>query len=239
MAKFIADDVKFYIGGYDLSGDHNEIALTYDAEIKDSTAMGATARTKMPGLTNAKGDLMAFYEAGTGEVDTVLAALHGVADSVVTISPDGGDDGEVAYTMKGIVANYAPQGSIGEIFVLKTTLEGSGILIRGTIMGTGEKTETTNGTARQLGAVTASQKLYASLHVLAGSGTLTVTIESDSQEDFAGTPETQITFTEATGITSEWATPIDGAITDTWYRAVFTIGGVDPSFTAVVVVGIK
>lgn len=242
MAKFVADDVKFYIGGYDLSGDHNEISLSYEAEIKDSTAMGSTARTKLPGLVNATGELNAFYEAGSGEADTVLAAVHGVADSVITISPDGGDDGEVAYTMQGIVANYVPQGSIGEIFVLKTTLEGSGLLIRGTIMGAGAKTATGNGTARQLGAVSATQKLYASLHVLAVSGTdptLDVIICSDNAENMLD-PTTKITFTQKTAIGSQWATPVAGSITDDWWQARWTITGTNtPTFTILVTVGIK
>jgi len=76
--------------------------------------------------------------------------------------------------------------------------------------------------------------------VIAASGTtptLDVTIESDDAEGMASAT-TRLTFTQATATTSEWQ-ELAGAVTDDWWRAAWTIGGGSPSFTAVVVVGIR
>jgi hypothetical protein len=52
-------------------------------------------------------------------------------------------------------------------------------------------------------------------------------------------PTTRVTFSQATGRTSQWATPVAGAITDDWWDISWTIGGTGgPDFTFVAVVGI-
>jgi hypothetical protein len=131
VPQLVLDDVKIYVGAYDLSADHNEMSLNYEAEIKDKTAFGQTARRKLAGLTNTNAEMTALYEPGVGNVDAVVWDKHADADEVVSFSPDGGQDGEPMYMAEGIMATYSPQGTIGEIFVLKTGLEGSGPLVRG------------------------------------------------------------------------------------------------------------
>ena len=46
----------------------------------------------------------------------------------------------------------------------------------------------------------------------------------------------QITFTASTAISAQWATPVAGSITDTWWRASW--GSVTGTFAFVVVVSI-
>jgi hypothetical protein len=107
--------------------------------------------------------------------------------------------------------------------------------------GSTARTVTGNGTARQLGLVGATQKLYASLHVVDASvaDTLDVKIQSDDASGM-GTPTDRITFTQATAVGAQYATPVSGPIaTDTWWRVSYTIGGTSPSFKFAVVVGIQ
>jgi hypothetical protein len=157
----------------------------------------------------------------------------------MTLTPDGGADGDVAFFCATIGTSYSPGANIGDAYKFSNSNQVSGVLTRGTIMGTGAKTSTGNGTARQLGAVSASQKIRASLHVIAASGTtptLDVTVRSDNGVGFAS-PATQITFPQRTAVGGEILTA-DGAITDDWWRVTWTIGGTNPSFTIVVAVGI-
>ena len=94
--------------------------------------------------------------------------------------------------------------------------------------------------AVELGAVSATQKLVATLHVTAVTGTsptLDVTIESDASDSFAGGETTQITFTTVSAVGSQ-TIEINGAVTDTWFREEHTIGGTTPGFDYVVTLGI-
>ena len=94
-----------------------------------------------------------------------------------------------------------------------------------------------SGTGIQLGAVSATQSVHASLHALTVSGgTLDVTVESDTASGFPSTT-TRITFAQITAVGSEFASAA-GAITDEYWRVDFTVGG-GGTFDFVVCVGIK
>ena len=141
-----------------------------------------------------------------------------------------------------LLAEYSPGAAVGELFAFNISAGGCDLLARGTVLENAVKTATANGTARNLGAVGAAQKLYAGMHVLAVSGTnptLDMIIQSDDAEGFLSSAN-RITFAQKTAIGSQWATPVAGAITDTWWRCAYTIGGTDnPSFTVVVVLAIQ
>ena len=82
--------------------------------------------------------------------------------------------------------------------------------------------------------------MFAALHVLSASGTsptLDVVLQSDDNSGFSSAVS-RITFTQATGITSQWST-LAGAQTDDYWRASYTIGGsATPTFTFALVIGI-
>ncbi len=112
--------------------------------------------------------------------------------------------------------------------------------IQGTLMATGTKTVTGNETGYQLGAVSSTQRIYAGMHVLAASGTaptLDAVIQSDDNAGFSSAA-TQLTFTQATGTTSEFISAA-GPYTDDYWRASLTLGGTSPSFTIILGFGIE
>jgi hypothetical protein len=120
---------------------------------------------------------------------------------------------------------------------------GSWPLARGVVLnppGTA-LTITGNGTAVQHVAVTtAAQYLYASLHVLSVSGTATPTLTVKVQSDTVGfpSPTDRITFTAATAQSSQ-ISRVAGINTDDYYRISYTISGTNPSFLALVAVGVQ
>lgn len=247
MAVLIFDNAKLYVGGYDLSTDFSRHSLTYEAEILDNTVFGDSGRGKIAGLTNVSSDHDGFAQTDSSAtpvlVEDVLAPLVGGAtDQVITLAPDGATAGSLAKFYKAIFAKYAPGAQVGELLAFNLTAEGQEGLKSGTIMVNTALTSTGTGTARQLGAATATQKLYAVMHILAVSGTdptLDMVVQSDNAEGFPSATD-QITFTQASAVGAEWGTPVDGPITDDWWRLSYTIGGSDdPSFTVVVVVGIQ
>lgn len=244
MAVFVANNVKAWMDGYDISGDLNKLGLVYAADMVEATAYGHDTHIQTAGLKDIKAELEGWWQTGADEIDPVLFDRLGIADTVFSCSPDGGDEGEIGFSFKTLLGEYSPGASIGELLAFKCTAGGRGSpgLIRGTVMHNATRSSDSSGTARQLGAVSATQYLYASLHVLAVTGsstpTLTVKVQSDNLEAF-GSATDRITFTNATAIGAQFATPVAGAITDDWWRINWAMTGTTPGFTFVVVVGIQ
>ncbi len=236
MSKQVYKNCKLFIGGYNLSGDVNELGLAYSAEIKDVTTYASGgSKEKLPGLVDFSADHKGFFDnlaAPNSGVDKTLFDKLALADEIMSIWPIAGAEGEIGYAGQVVEANYNPLGKIGDVTPFTVKVDGDGPLIRATCLGTGAKAATGNGTGYNLGAILATQRLYAFLHVVAASAasTLDVTIESDDAGGFA-TPITRATFTQMTAIGALWLAPIAGPITDTWWRAKWTIGGAGPSFT--------
>jgi hypothetical protein len=243
LAFQILKNCKIYLDGYDLTGYSNKVGLKYSANILDDTVFGADSKSRVAGLKDVQMEGSGFFEANADSdaSDDAVNAKFAVADTLLTLGPTGGAAGEVGFFFKSLLAEYAPGAAVGELFAFDINAGGCDLLCRGTFMENGAKTSTANGTARQLGAVTADQKVYAGLHIVAVSGTnptLDLTIESDDAEAFTD-PTTKITFSQKTAIGAEYATPVAGEIDDDWWRAAWTIGGTDPSFTVVVIVAIQ
>lgn len=242
MSVYVLKDCKLYLAGYNLSGDMNSLSLSYEAEMLDRTTFASGgSREKLAGLLNVTADHEGYWEGGIDKVDEVLFNEIGTSHEVMTICPTDGVAGEKAFTTKTLLATYSPGGAVGEMLAFTVSAEGHDTLVQGTIMINGALTATGSGTARQLGAVSATQKLYASMHVVAVSGTtpsLTLKVQSDDASGFLS-PTDRITFAAATAIGSQWATPVAGPISDSWWRLDYTITGTSPSFTVICVVGIQ
>lgn len=248
MGHYVQTNVKALVAQWDVSGDLNACALEYGAELQDGTTFGKTTRARLSGLKTVSMSLaglgnIAGLESGQAEeLDQILFESTGVTDKPVLVAPENaGADGERAFALLAAQARYQFGGAIGAAFAFQVTAEAAGSpLVRGTVMHNATRTASGNGTARQLGVVSATQKIFAALHVLAASGatpTLDVKVQSD---DSAGmlSPTDRITFAQKTALGSEWK-ELGGAITDDYWRLAFTIGGGTPSFSFIGFLGIQ
>lgn len=241
MASQIIQNSKFYLDGYDLSGDLNLISIDYSAELQDSTTLGNASRLRSGGLKDIKAGIEGFFNMPAIDIQGVLFNKIGVANTPCTVSPIAGAEGDRAFLFMATEGNYAPGAAIGEMLKFSADAQGSGELVRGMVLLNGTKTATGNGTAFQLGAVGATQKLYASAHILTVSGStpsVTLKVQSDDNSGMT-TPTDRITLAAANAVGAQFATPVAGAITDDWWRVTWTISGGTPSFAMVVSVGIK
>lgn len=243
MGTIVLTDAKSYLGEFNISGDLNQVNINYSADPQEDTAFGATFHTSKPGLRKAAIHQEGYVQFGatTTTVDGRLYSKFAVADVPISVAAEGGDAGEIAFFMKALEAHYNIGASVGEMlkFQVDTGPSGANVqLVKGTIMEDGKTARTVagNSASRALGAVSATQKLHAVLHVLAFSGTSVVFKVRSAVTDFA-TITDRITFQTVTAPTSEDPTPVAGAITDTFWRVDWT--GTFTSFNAVVIVGIQ
>lgn len=240
MASFVLTDASILLGGVDMTAKSNQIQLSYDVEARDATVFGNDTRINKGGLWVVSGSVGGFTDetlAGSAVFDAV-----GAGPTVFQVSAPG-DDGDVGYAFKSMAAAYTPlDGTVGDMAGDSVSLVGkSGSpLVRGTILHPNTaRSSSADGTGRQLGSVSASQSVYGALNITAASGTptLDVVVESDDNASFTSAV-TRLTFSQASDVGAEWKSAA-GAISDDYWRVSYTIGGTDPSFTFQVLVGIR
>lgn len=247
MADTFVQGRKLYVGGRDLSGDWTAMSLKAGREPIDFTRGADSTRVNKAGLRVVSFEAEGVANLGANLADDVLyTSANSLTDQPIIVAPTTGIEGEPAYAFRADVGDFDPfsEGAkIGERLDFRVSARATaGKLVRGTVMtdAATARTITFNGTARQLGAVSATQKLYACLMVLAASGT-TPTLDGKIQSDNAGgfaSPVDQVTFTQKTAAGQyQWA-EVPGTITDDYFRFVGTIGGTSPSFTVIVLVAI-
>ena len=239
----VLTDARIYLETAELTGFANKVELQSTVTDLDRTTFGSGGSIeRIGGLFDSQASIDGFWDVGdlTKPDDTFWANL-GASGTALTVVPTAGTVGSLCYLGKVLETDYKPGGQVGQLLSWSATLKGNTALARGQILhpqGTA-RTTTGNGTAVQLGAVTSAQRLYANLHVLSVSGTtpsITVAIQSNVDNTF-GSPTTRLTFAADTALDGQ-ALSVLGPITDTWWRATWTITGTGPSFLFAVSAGI-
>ena len=77
MASIIYTDAKLFIGGFNLSADHNELGLDYAAEMQDITTFGDDTRVRTGGLDTATITGSGFWNGGTNNADQAFFDFTG------------------------------------------------------------------------------------------------------------------------------------------------------------------
>lgn len=245
MGKFVYTNARIFAGGADLTTRSNKIELGGDFEEKDVTCFvesGELWKEVMAGLANADIKAEGLWEAGDpGKVDDSTFAGLGVIGAW-SVGPAGAAVGDLAWLTSAHRGNYALGGAVGDTAPWSASASGSAPLVRGRYLHAPgvPRTATGTGTAVLHVPVAAGKYLYANLHVLsvAGTGTPTITarIETDDAIGFPS-PSTVATFAAATARGAQQVRAT-GPITDSYYRAAWTITGTSPSFLFVVSVGV-
>jgi hypothetical protein len=245
MASQVLVNAKLWLAQYDLTGVVNALALKTGADMKDKTNFGSGGfRERLPGLEYFSFQHEGFADfAQNGQDDAVFNTAFAIKNTVMSIDPVGaGVEGDNAYFGQVDLSKYEPGGKVGDMAAFSIAGDSDGAaLVRGFLLANRTVAASANGSPFQLGAVGAAQKIYAALHVLkpvtGGTPSLTIALQSAPASNFAA-PTTRFTFNAATTDGVQWATPVAGSITDTWWRVTWTVSGTTPSFPFVAVAGI-
>jgi hypothetical protein len=239
MAEQAFNDVQILVGDYDFSGAGNSLEMTYGAEIIEATPFNLGFRNRIPGYETLEGSMTGFLN-DTAAHDEYLYDNIGIRDVPLSIAPNTGSEGDLAYLTTHVLGQYNFGGGVGEPgpFTFEFSAAGTGVrLVRGYVMDEGAKTGTGTSTGVQVGAVAADETFYAALHVTAFNATsMDLKIERDDNSGFTSAAD-MLTFTTVTGTTSEWKL-VAGAQTDDWYRVNIT-AFTGTSATIFVTAGIK
>jgi hypothetical protein len=228
MAKLVVNGA-LALGAYNLTPNTMAVSLNVGAQEVEGTAFAdAFVNYIASPLKTAALGVQGYTEYSTPDLG--IATEIGLGNTVVTLA-DGRSDGDRAWFLNSLVTKYQPlAGKVGDAAKFDLGVATSDRLIGGWLQAYGSKTVTGNSTGMQLGALSATQSMYASLHVVTATGsTLNVIVESDDNSGFT-TPTTRITFTQVTTTPIAYLSSVAGAVTDTYWRMKWTITGGGPYY---------
>jgi hypothetical protein len=223
MAHFPFKDAKILLDKYDLSGDMNAVGIARtQKELDNKTFVNSGFEMRIPGFQDGIVSMAGLLETAAGGQDEILHGRFGLTDIPVFITLKQAVDFERAWFGQFMQGNYNRGGTVGER--AEWTAEGklsANALVAGNIMAVGTKTGTFNGVARQLGQVSATQRLYAAIHATAKNAFTSAVfkVQSDDNGGFSS-PTDRITFTTITDLVAEFAAPVLGPITDDYWRVI-------------------
>ncbi len=239
MAAHVLTNSALFVAGYDFTADTNEVTWSMEVDVQECTTFAsAGSREYKPGLKSAAMAAKGFYQAGTGMVDPEVFPNLGTVDRVATWCQIG-TAGTPAYFGKFGSFAYSIGGALGEM--MPFTLDSKGTnghgIVRGLLAKAKGNVSATGatGSALELGAVGATEYLYAAFHVFTAATTITVVVESDDNADFSSAT-TRGTIGPLSAAGGTWMTRVAGSITDTFYR--LNVTAVTGTFSVAGAIGI-
>ena len=134
MAKFVATNYSITSGGTDFSASLASAELSIEVDDVETTAFGASSRTRVGGLQTATLTLDFMQDFAASSVDATLQPLLGSTAAIV-IKPTSGSVGATnpTYSFTCLVTQYSPfASSVGDLATLSVTWPVTGDITRAT-----------------------------------------------------------------------------------------------------------
>jgi hypothetical protein len=238
---FVLKDTKIWLAQYDISTVLAKINVQRSQEGKDAKTFDGTLwMARAVGLQDGVIGMAGLMDLADDGQDEIFEGLNGQANVPCMVSYAGAADFNRVKFAPIVQGEYASGGNVGDLaaFTANGRLSTSALVV-GNIMAVGTKTGTFNGTWRELGAVSATQKVYAQLHATAKTAFTSAVFKVQSADDAGGTNTTdRITFTTVTDLVALHPTAVSGAITQTFWRVICS-AFTGTNLTMVAAVGIQ
>lgn len=134
MAKFVANQYVITIAGTDFSASLASAELSIEVDDVETTAFGASSRTRVGGLQTATLTLDFHQDFAASSVDATLQPLLG-ATAAIVIKPTSASVGATnpTYSFTCLVTQYTPfASSVGDLATLSVTWPVTGDITRAT-----------------------------------------------------------------------------------------------------------
>tara|TARA_R100000655_G_scaffold99933_1_gene144124 strand:+ start:24538 stop:25254 length:717 start_codon:yes stop_codon:yes gene_type:complete len=225
-------DVVIYVNASNYSTYFNNADSTQTADIAETTTFGNSNKTYVPGEKDGTISLGGLFDATS---DGVLQPLLGGADFNLVIGLDGVATGDRNTFGKGNISNYAVSSPVGDVVATSIDVQPdnglfSGVVITNSAFTTtgaqGSAVDNTSSTTAGAGAFL----IVTSVSGTSPTGDVKIQHSADNV-----TYADLITFTQATGATSEIKYVDKGTTINRYVRVHNTIGGSStPTINAIV-----
>lgn len=133
MAVLVMTNAKVTIASVDLSGWVRSLTLNYNAEVKETTAMGVGSKQRVAGLIDWSVEIEFNQDYACSAVDDTIFELIGTSGVAIAIRPTADAVGPTnpEFQGVGVIESYAPlSGSVGDVSTTNLSFQGSGVLTR-------------------------------------------------------------------------------------------------------------
>ncbi len=232
MAFVHGKDVVIFVNASNYSTYFNNADSTQTADIAETTTFGNSAKTYIPGDKDGTISLGGLFDA---TADGVLQPLLGGADFNLVLGLDGVATGDRNTFGKGNISNYAVSSPVGDVVATSIDVQPdnglfSGVVVTNSAFTTtgaqGSAVDNTSSTTAGAGAFL----IVTSVSGTSPTGDVKIQHSADNV-----TYADLITFTQATGATSEIKYVDKGTTINRYVRVHNTIGGSStPTINAIV-----
>lgn len=244
MTELVPTSAFGYMGGLDLSGHLHTWKMDGKSDLKKRTPLRTNgANLYRIGLKTTMLTANGYTDLAVRGPDDQLFAAYSARSSRVATFGNDETEGQPCVLADVLLTSLTPGGGgrVGDMSEFSLAAVGTDVAggVRGYLLKEQGAVSATGaiGTGVQIGAASATQYLYASLHLLGAAGTsITVVLESDDNAGFSSAT-TRGTFGPLTASGGNWLTPVLGAITDTYYR--FRVTAITGTWTVAGAAGIQ
>lgn len=233
MGSFVGLHHRIYLGHLDLSGLANEVhfgPLTTAMQPCTTYNDGGYVCVK-PGLISGAGMVKGFQDFAADVLDDEISIgqLGTQYPFSVVPNPTGTvSAGDACWMSRGVLSSDSPlTGAKGEMGGFEMGLSYDTAIVKSYVAHpSAARTADGNGSVLVVSGPSATQRLYAALHVTAYSGFTNVVfkIQSDDNGGFPS-PTDRITFTTVTGRTSEFTSVAGDFSSETGMRVTWDVTG--------------
>lgn len=230
MAFKHGKDSKVFINNTDFSSYFNSVDVARTADVAESTTFGNASKTYITGNKDGTFTVTGFFDA---TADATLQPLLGGADMVIAMGIDGLDATDGCSFAKGNINNYGVSSPVGDIVATSLDIQADSGVYNGSVLESATVTATGGGTARD-NTLSTGNGGGAFLIVSSASGTSPTLDAKITHSADNVTYADLVTFTQATGVTSEVKTVAKGTTVNRYLKVQYTVGGSTPSFSVIV-----
>tara|TARA_R110001592_G_scaffold70003_7_gene214647 strand:+ start:2290 stop:3000 length:711 start_codon:yes stop_codon:yes gene_type:complete len=230
MAFIHGKSTKIFLNATDFSTYFTTADSTRTVDVAESTTFGSGSKTYITGNKDGTISLAGFFDA---TADAVLQPLLGGTSALLTIGVDGADATDLVRFGNGNFTSYGVSSPVGDIVATSLDFQSDKGIFDGSVLESATYTSTTTGTARDNAAATTNGGAGFVI-ITAASGTSPTAIVKIQHSADNSTYADLITFTQATGATSEIKYVAPDTTVNRYLKIVATIGGTNPSFSAIV-----
>jgi len=182
MAKKLAQNVRFYYGGYDPGLSTTRVEVGLEAEVLDPTAIVDTAERALAGERKDAIIYAGLFDDGSDDLDAAQVALLATGTAVASVLI-GTVVGNPAYSGTAYLLSAKPAASRGELVKMEATFKPDQAIDKGKLLTakatfTGLGTGSVSGTVADGAGSTAGYTWYVHVFSYTGAGTGEVYFET-------------------------------------------------------------
>lgn len=232
MAFSHGSKAKVLVNGYDLSNYLRSVSFSALADTAETTTLGSTAKTYIPGLQDATVSAEGIYDGSPKAVDEILQAALGAESTIWVYLPQGDGVGKSGFGIECIETSYEIESPVDDVAAI--SVEAQSKVGREQVVVLADlqtRTASGNGSTRDDGASSSDGAVgYLQVLGLSGSGAaLTVTIQHSSD---GSNWSSLINFPQVStsGVPKAQRIAVQGTV-NRYVRAIWTLSGTNPQAT--------